>query len=88
MKDHPAPPGVPPPLRDLAASCCSARAATSNALPVAHTATADETFALTADWPAFAQSPSAKVDILFMVDDSSSMAPLQAQARRRTSPSS
>ncbi len=48
-------------------------------LPVAHTATAEDAFALTADWPAFAQSPSTKVDILFMVDDSSSMAPLQAK---------
>jgi len=49
------------------------------AVSVAHPATGDEAFALTADWPAFAQSPSSKVDILFMVDDSSSMAPLQAK---------
>ena len=49
------------------------------ALPVAQVASPDEAFALTADWPAFAQSPYAKADILFMVDDSSSMAPLQAK---------
>jgi hypothetical protein len=46
-------------------------------LSVAHQATTDDAFALTAEWPAFAQSPSSKVDILFMVDDSLSMQPLQ-----------
>jgi hypothetical protein len=46
-------------------------------LAVSTTATAQDTFALTAEWPAFAQTPSSKVDILFMVDDSSSMTPLQ-----------
>jgi hypothetical protein len=46
---------------------------------VARVVSPDEAFALTADWPAFAQSPYAKADILFMVDDSSSMAPLQAK---------
>jgi hypothetical protein len=46
---------------------------------VAHPATVDETFALTAEWPTFAQSLSSKADILFMVDDSSSMTPLQRE---------
>jgi hypothetical protein len=46
---------------------------------VAHAATADEMFTLTADWPAFKQSRTAKVDLLVMVDDSRSMAPLQTK---------
>jgi hypothetical protein len=42
---------------------------------------ASEAFALTAEWPAFTPlpSPDAKVDILFMVDNSLSMKPLQAK---------
>jgi hypothetical protein len=44
---------------------------------VSQVATADDTFALTAEWPAFAQATNPKVDILFMVDNSLSMAPLQ-----------
>src|SRR4051794_10446673 len=45
---------------------------------------AERLFALTANWPAFAQAPAGEfprgaVDILFMVDNSSSMAPLQQQ---------
>jgi hypothetical protein len=48
-------------------------------LSVSRPATADDTFALTAEWPAFAQSPFSKVDILFMVDDSTSMLPLQSK---------
>jgi hypothetical protein len=38
---------------------------------------AEETFALTADWPAFYAGSEAKVDILFMVDNSTSMTPMQ-----------
>jgi hypothetical protein len=49
------------------------------AITVARPATTADTFALTADWPAFAQAASSKMDILFMVDDSSSMIPLQAK---------
>jgi hypothetical protein len=45
---------------------------------------AERVFALTANWPAFAQAPAGKfargaVDILFMVDNSSLMAALQQQ---------
>jgi hypothetical protein len=45
---------------------------------------AERLFALTANWPAFAQSaggqpPRGTIDILFMVDNSSSMAALQGQ---------
>ncbi len=45
---------------------------------------AERLFMLTANWPAFAQAPAGQlprgaVDILFMVDNSSSMGPLQQQ---------
>jgi len=45
---------------------------------------AERVFTLTANWPAFAQAAAGKaprgaVDILFMIDNSSSMAPLQQQ---------
>jgi hypothetical protein len=46
-------------------------------LSVAHVSAGAETFALTAEWPAFAQGPNAQIDILFMVDNSLSMKPLQ-----------
>jgi hypothetical protein len=50
---------------------------------VSHVATTDEMYMLTSSWPTFAQGvdqgPSAKMDILFMVDNSPSMAPLQAK---------
>jgi hypothetical protein len=48
---------------------------------VAAPATAAQAFTLTAAWPAFVQSTSApmKMDVLFMVDDSPSMAPLQVK---------
>jgi hypothetical protein len=55
----------------LAAGC------DKHSLTVARPASAADAFALTANWPAFAQSSDVKADILFMVDDSSSMAPLQ-----------
>src|SRR5262249_11542154 len=48
-------------------------------LSVSHVATPAETYALTAEWPAFAQGPDSKVDVLFMVDNSLSMKPLQAK---------
>jgi len=50
-----------------------------HALTVAEPATPAQTFALTAEWSAFAQAPNPKVDLLFMVDNSSSMVPLQAK---------
>jgi hypothetical protein len=60
----------------LAATACDQRA-----LPVSKFATVEETYALTASWPTFAQGidkgTDAKLDILFMVDNSSSMEPLQ-----------
>jgi hypothetical protein len=50
---------------------------------VSHSATTEEMYALTSSWPTFAQGidqgPGAKMDILFMVDNSSSMSPLQAK---------
>jgi hypothetical protein len=51
-------------------------------LSVSHVATPAETYALTSEWPAFAQGPDNKVDVLFMVDDSVSMTPLQAKLAR------
>jgi hypothetical protein len=50
--------------------------------PNENNAETDRLFAVTADWPAFAQGPnggppSGAVDVLFMVDNSPSMAPLQ-----------
>ncbi len=60
----------------LIATACDQRA-----LPVSRFATVEETYALTASWPTFAQGidkgADAKLDILFMVDNSNSMAPLQ-----------
>ncbi|MDB4981800.1 MAG: hypothetical protein JWM82_2552 [Myxococcales bacterium] len=60
----------------LIATACDQRA-----LPVSKFATAEETYALTASWPTFAQGidrgAHAKLDVLFMVDNSSSMEPLQ-----------
>jgi hypothetical protein len=61
------------------ALAASIAACDKHAVEISHPATAAEAFALTSDWPAFAQSPTSKVDILFMVDDSSSMTPIQAQ---------
>jgi hypothetical protein len=61
------------------ALAASIAACDKHAVEISHPASAAEAFALTSDWPAFAQNPTSKVDILFMVDDSSSMAPIQAQ---------
>jgi hypothetical protein len=58
----------------LAGPSCDRRTAS-----VSHVATPEETFALTSEWAAFKQGPDAKVDILFMVDNSLSMKPLQAK---------
>jgi hypothetical protein len=61
----------------LVASCEKREAVVSRDL------TTEETYALTSSWPTFAQGidkgASAKMDILFMVDNSFSMAPLQAK---------
>jgi hypothetical protein len=46
---------------------------------VSHVATTDETYAVTSSWATFDQGPSAKIDVLFMVDNSPSMASLQAK---------
>ncbi|HVZ71670.1 MAG TPA: hypothetical protein VHJ20_04785 [Polyangia bacterium] len=50
---------------------------------VSSSASTDQIYALTANWPSFAQkvdsSPAPKIDLLFMVDNSSSMLPLQAK---------
>jgi hypothetical protein len=46
-------------------------------LPVSRPATGEEIFALTADWPAFNLGAQGPIDILFMVDNSLSMKPLQ-----------
>jgi hypothetical protein len=56
----------------LASAGCDERQAV-----VASPMSGDELFALTAAWPAFFQSTNPKVDILFMVDNSPSMSPLQ-----------
>jgi hypothetical protein len=50
---------------------------------VSRIATTDETYTITSPWTTFAQGvdrgPAAKMDVLFMIDNSPSMAPLQAK---------
>ena len=63
----------------VAACACSVQT-----LSVNEESRADKLFELTADWPAFVQAPAGQaprgtIDILFMVDNSSSMAALQGQ---------
>jgi hypothetical protein len=66
-------------ILSLAALASSGAACDTHPVAVSKTATDAETFALTAEWPAFAQTSTPKLDLLFMVDNSSSMAPLQAK---------
>ena len=66
-------------LVGLAACGC-----TVQTLSVNEKSPADSLFELTANWPAYVQAPAGQaprgtIDILFMVDNSSSMAPLQGQ---------
>jgi hypothetical protein len=63
----------------LAALASWGAACDTHPIVVSKTATPAEAFALTAEWPAFAQTTSPKLDLLFMVDNSSSMAQLQAK---------
>jgi hypothetical protein len=54
-------------------------ACSSRALPGTKPADDNDVFSLTANWAAFSQGRSTEVDILFMVDNSLSMAPIQQQ---------
>jgi hypothetical protein len=63
----------------LSALALLAGACSRQKVEVSHPADTAETYALTSDWPTFVQGPDSKVDILFMVDNSLSMKPFQAQ---------
>lgn len=58
---------------------CTGLACSSRTLPGTKPAEQKDVFTLTADWAAFKQGPTTAVDILFMVDNSASMAPIQQQ---------
>ncbi|HEX4406136.1 MAG TPA: hypothetical protein VH560_14965 [Polyangia bacterium] len=64
-------------ILSLAALASLGTACDTHPIAVSTTATNAEAFALTAEWPAFVQTSTPKLDLLFMVDNSSSMAPLQ-----------
>ncbi len=68
-------------ILSLAAAAIASSGAACDTHPVvmSKTATVADTFALTAEWPAFVQTSTPKLDLLFMVDNSSSMTPLQAK---------
>jgi hypothetical protein len=63
----------------LAVAALLELACSSRTLPGTKPGDGDDVFNLTASWAAFNQGPATKVDILFMVDNSLSMAPIQQQ---------